>query len=76
MLIEENKKEMMRMLSEDVRAHRTVLPPAIPADHPLVRLQAETQPPGHVHLRCATHPEESGGGLLQNHGAGPDLVEL
>lgn len=60
-----DKKETMRMLSEDA-----------PSDDPLVRLQAETQPPCHVHLCCATHPEESGGGLPQNHGAGPDLVEL
>ncbi|WP_327157688.1 hypothetical protein [Streptomyces tubercidicus] len=46
------------MLSEDVRAHRTVLPLAKSADDPLLRLQAETQPYGQVHLRCTTHPEE------------------
>ncbi|GFE17925.1 hypothetical protein Sgleb_59720 [Streptomyces glebosus] len=46
------------MLSEDVRVHRTVLPPANPDNDPLLRLQAETQQSGEVHLRCTTHPEE------------------
>jgi hypothetical protein len=48
----------MRMLSEDVRGDRTVLSPATPEDDPLLRLQAETQTSGEVHLRCTTHPEE------------------
>ncbi|MFI9261367.1 hypothetical protein ACIGT4_27215 [Streptomyces sioyaensis] len=46
------------MLSEDIRADRTVLPLATPEDDPLLRLQAETQTSGEVHLRCTTHPEE------------------